>query len=270
MRSTFFSFAGFGVPSPFDPTFHYVTSPVFSPVVLGALRLLVAVYTLITTIVTLARYSNPDSYLCYFTDLTYIGLVAYFWASGVQTIAFVLRGRKSYPLQAWPRFLQLLHVLLHSTVVVFPFIVTAVFWSLLASSATFATPYSTWTNISQHALNSVFALFEILLTHGGPGPWAHLLPLIVILACYLGVAYITYATQGFYTYSFLDPSKEGSLLAAYIVGIAVGCCVVFSIVKGVCLLRRRISIRYGRFEDRTYPEDIGEWQDVDAAKRSEV
>jgi len=61
MRSTFFSFAGFGVSSPFDPTFHYVTSPVFPPVVLGALRLLIAVYTLITAIVTFARDQDPDS-----------------------------------------------------------------------------------------------------------------------------------------------------------------------------------------------------------------
>ena len=48
-------------------------------------------------------------------------------------------------------------------------------------------------------MNTCFALFEILFTHGGPSPWTHLVPLILILACYLGVAYITYATQGFYS-----------------------------------------------------------------------
>lgn len=48
------SFEGFGVSSPFDPTFHYVTSPVFSPLILGALRLLFAVYALITAITVLA------------------------------------------------------------------------------------------------------------------------------------------------------------------------------------------------------------------------
>ena len=57
--SRFFSFGAFGVSSPFDPTFHYVTSPVFSPVVLGILRLLFAVYTLTTIIVTLALYEDP-------------------------------------------------------------------------------------------------------------------------------------------------------------------------------------------------------------------
>ncbi|KAG8221702.1 hypothetical protein J3R82DRAFT_1989 [Butyriboletus roseoflavus] len=167
MRSTaWLSFEGFGVSSPFDPTFHYVTSPVFSPMILSALRLLFAVYALITAITVLAFESlvlhDANSYLTYFTDLSYIGLVAYFWAASVQTIAFVLHGRKSYPLQTWPRSLQLLHALLYSTVVVFPIIVTAVFWSLLSSPATFETAYYSWSNISQHAMNTGFALFEIL------------------------------------------------------------------------------------------------------------
>ena len=61
MKALRWSFEGFGVSSPFDSTFHYVTSPVFPPVILGALRLLIAVYTLITTIIILALDQNPDS-----------------------------------------------------------------------------------------------------------------------------------------------------------------------------------------------------------------
>jgi hypothetical protein len=47
---------------------------------------------------------------------------------------------------------------------------------------------------------------------------------------YLGVAYITHATQGLYVYSFLNPSK-GPILAAYIIGILVGTVLVFCIVN---------------------------------------
>lgn len=50
-----------------------------------------------------------------------------------------------------------------------------------------------------HALNSVFAAFEIFCTHAGPTPWLHAPFLIILLAGYLGVAYITHATQGFYS-----------------------------------------------------------------------
>ncbi|KAF9218881.1 hypothetical protein BS17DRAFT_475351 [Gyrodon lividus] len=275
LRPTFsLSYDSFGVSSPFDPVFNLVTSPVFSPLILGALRLLIAVYSLVTIITVLAFevvvYHDSKSFLSYFTDLSYIGLVAYFWASSVQTIAFALRGQKGYPLQSWPRILQLLHVLLYSTIVVFPIIVTIVFWSLLASPETFQSRYSAWSNISQHAMNSGFALFEILLTHTRPSPWSHLIPVFLLLACYLGLAYITYATQGFYTYGFLDPSKEHGLLAAYIIGIAIGYCVVFTIVKGICLLRCRLHSRYGVQQDNSLPEALDEWQEVDQLKDSSV
>lgn len=44
---------------------------------------------------------------------------------------YVLSGQKRYPLQRWPRALQVLHALLYSTIITFPFIVTIVFWGIL-------------------------------------------------------------------------------------------------------------------------------------------
>ena len=61
-------------------------------------------------------------------------------------------------------------------------------------------------------MNTGYALFEILLTNAGPSPWWHLPVCIAMLACYLGVAYITHATQGFYStsLSFTIPSPKDS------------------------------------------------------------
>jgi len=149
--------------------------------------------------------SSVDSYFSYFTNLSYIGICSYFFASGVQTLSYannLKRGGKNYPLQHWPRILQYLHVLLLSTIVTFPILVTIVFWVLLSSPSTFAIPFSTWSNISRHALNSILAVFEIALTNIGPLPWIDLPPTILFLGCYLGVAYITHATQGIYSAYF--------------------------------------------------------------------
>ena len=54
-------------------------------------------------------------------------------------------------------------------------------------------------------------------------------------------------------YPFLDPTESGGL-PLYIIGLGIGCCIVFSIVKGICLLRRRLSLRYNRFEDSSGAE----------------
>lgn len=80
----------------------------------------------------------------------------------------------------------------------------AVFWAILSGNA-FRSLFSTWSNISEHALNSVFAFSEILLPRSEPHPWINMVPLVVLLACYLGLAYVSHATEGFYVYDFLDP-----------------------------------------------------------------
>lgn len=144
-----------------------------------------------------------------------------------------------------------------------------------------------WSNISQHALNTVFALFEILFTNIQPPPWLHLPFCIVLLACYLGVAYITRATEGFYgeyrstmsivsnlpitVYNFLDPSKQHAVLAGYIIGIAVAECIIFAAIWGVirlrCKLLSRKNVQQG---DQANRESLEEWQEVRRVSMNEV
>ncbi|KAG7444096.1 uncharacterized protein BT62DRAFT_900955 [Guyanagaster necrorhizus] len=243
--------------SPFDPTLAYVSSSVpilRRPIILASVRLLLALYALVTLLVSLVWAGvvlhDVDGYFSYFTHLTYIGLCSYFFASGVQTLVYARNG--TYLLRTWPfsKTLQFLHIWLHSTVVTFPFVVTITFWVLLSSPSTFSSTFDTWSNISVHALNSLYALFEVLLANTPPPPPIFLLANIVLLGAYLGVAYITHATQGFYTYDFLDPQQQGSFLAAYIVGIAVGYIVAFGVVFGIMVIRRRVAskVKYNKVE----------------------
>ena len=81
---------------------------------------------------------------------------------------------------------------------------TVVFWALLSTGA-LRTEFSTWSNISEHALNSVIAFLEVILPRSEPHPWVQIVPLIIVLALYLGLAYLTHDTEHFYVYDFLDP-----------------------------------------------------------------
>jgi hypothetical protein len=112
-----------------------------------------------------------------------------------------------------------------------------VYWALLAPTG-FPSTFSLWSNTSQHALNSAYALFEIIFPRTSPLPWLDIIPVVVLLAAYLGLAYLTYATQGFYTYGFLDLQRNSSgIVAAYIVGILVAAIIIFLIVRYLILLR---------------------------------
>ncbi|TFK26016.1 hypothetical protein FA15DRAFT_638287 [Coprinopsis marcescibilis] len=238
----------------FDPQYHFVTSPVFSnPLVLAVLRLILAVYTLLTLIIVLqenVRRRPGQISFAFFTTLSFIGICAYLFASGVQTLLYALKSRQGasgYPLQqSWPRVLQALHVLLYTTVTTFPFIVTIFYWSVLSSPNIFAETSRAWNNISVHILNTVFALGEILLTNSPPVPWIALPLSVIILGAYCGLAYLVHAVAGFYPYSFLDPEISKRFLPAYLVGLAVGQCIVFTIVHFLVVSRIRVLNRSSR------------------------
>ncbi|KAI1127120.1 hypothetical protein F5Y10DRAFT_243465 [Nemania abortiva] len=231
-----------------DPSHRFQTSWLVSPYVLFGIRALLSLYAFTTLLFNIGyNCARPALGGCetsraafsYFTVLSYWGLAFYFAIAAVHTFSYARWSRT--PLESWPRPLQALHSLYYSTITTFPFLVVIIFWALLSSPTALSSPYSAWTNTSQHILNSVFALFEIVVPRTNSLPWIHLPFLIILLGLYLALAYITHATKGFYTYSFLDVGKQGPLLAAYIFGIGIGVCIIFAVIKGLIWLRRWIT-----------------------------
>jgi hypothetical protein len=197
----------------------------------------------------------------YFTILTYWGLAFYFLIAAIHTLTYARTGAPL--LDRFPRPLQALHAFYYTTVTTFPPLVTIVYWVLLYKAPWFPEEFNAWSNVSQHGLNSLFALFEIIVPRTAMPYWIHMLWLTIILGLYLGVAYITRATKGFYTYSFLDPGNGGSgKVAAYVWGIEAAILVVYLIVKGLIALRLWITESKlhmdGKFANRR------SWRDGDA------
>ncbi|KAH9903810.1 hypothetical protein F4778DRAFT_781189 [Xylariomycetidae sp. FL2044] len=242
----------------FDPSHRFVTSWLVSPYVLFGIRALMSLYAFTTLLFNIGyQCARPalggcaaaNTSFSYFTVLTYWGIAFYALTSSLHTLSYALSHRNNNHnnrgafLDRFPRPLQALHSLFYTTVVTYPFLVTAVYWAVLYGPGWFPTEYAAWSNISQHALNSVYALFEILVPRTAPPPAVHMLWLIVILALYCGLAYLTRATKGFYTYSFLDPGVTGNLVAAYVFGIAVAILVIFGLVWALIWVRRWVTER---------------------------
>ncbi|KAG6020560.1 hypothetical protein E4U41_002810 [Claviceps citrina] len=279
----------------FDPTHRFETSWLVSPWVLFWIRAVMSLYCF-TTLFVIIGYTCADDSLggcdtvrrsfSYFTVLTYWGLAFYFAVAGAHTLSYALRLRRrrrqeqeqagvgagagavagagdeagdepSCLLDSLPPPLQTLHSLLYTTVVTLPFLVTLVYWIVLYRGPWFARRFDAWHNVSQHALNSGFALSEVLLARAAEPPWWHLPALLAVLLAYLGVAYLTAATQGWYTYRFLDRAAVGGrgIVAAYVCGIAAGVVVVFAVVRGGIGLRRRMSEGRGRRRRRGRDEE---------------
>lgn len=126
-----------------------------------------------------------------------------------------------------------------------------VYWAVLfrgwalggEDGGAYSDAFVVWEDVSQHGINSAFALFEVVLPRTEPMLWVHLVWLLVILAAYLGLAFVTVATQGFYVYGFLDHEQIGGrgYVAAYSIGIAVGTVVIFCLVWGLMWARRWVT-----------------------------
>ncbi len=79
-------------------------------------------------------------------------------------------------------------------------------------------------------MNSLFALVEIVLPATEPPPLLHLVGLTILLLLYLALAYLTHATQGFYVYSFLDPSTGAGKVTGYCFGIFAAIVIIFFVI----------------------------------------
>ncbi|KAJ9655100.1 Vacuolar protein sorting-associated protein 8 [Neophaeococcomyces mojaviensis] len=231
-------------PGGFDPEHRFVTSWLLPPRGLAFLRLLFALFCWANLFACFGYDAIHDpgtigAQFSYFTNLTWWGITCYMTVAAVHTFVYVQKGYSW--LDRWWRPLQLLHSFFYTTIVTYPFLVTIVYWVILYKNPWFTVTMDAFRNVSRHGLNSLAALLEIILPATNPPPFLHIPFLVVVLALYLALAYVTYATQGFYTYSFLNPAHGAGLLAGYIVGIAVAGVVIFLIVWGLIWTRRRFT-----------------------------
>ncbi|KAK4230686.1 hypothetical protein QBC38DRAFT_507274 [Podospora fimiseda] len=230
-----------------DPTHRFETSWLVSPWVLFFCRALISLYAFTTLVFILIwRCINADEHcvasqnqFTYFTSLTYWGIGFYFLFAAVHTFTYA---RTGVPLlDRFPRPLQTLHSAFYTTIIVYPFVVTIVYWARLYDGKWWPEVFEGWSNVSQHLLNSAFALFEIIIPRTDTPPLVHMLWLIVVLALYLSLAYVVEATRGFYPYDFLDPVEQGAWVAAYVFGIAIGCIILFGFAWSCIKLRKYLT-----------------------------
>ncbi|KAF2742243.1 hypothetical protein M011DRAFT_412966 [Sporormia fimetaria CBS 119925] len=250
------SYSTFGLPpTGFDPNHTFFRSPFLPIYLLASLRALLALYSFATITIcytylasntstnTLKDINIPSYTLTigsdgihqsfsFFTYLTFWSLGFYFLFSALHTFVYARTGTTW--LHRWPRPLQLAHTIYYSTVTCFPFLVTTVFWGTMYSGPWPTGRFEQWINISVHGLNSLFAVFEIVVPATRAMPVSHLGVLLALLSLYLGLAYLTRLTKGFYVYEWMNPAHGEVSIVLHILGYTGGMVGFFACVWG-CL-----------------------------------
>ena len=250
----FVSYELFGISSAtFDPDRTFVRSSLLSPPWLAFVRLVIAIYCFTTIIVgyTWQAFNisqihlqdvNIPSYLMiansvaigrsfsFFTWLCFWSQAFYFLVSSLHTLCFARR-HHTWLHDKFPKPLQLAHNLWYTTVTTFPFLVSIVFWAIMYSGPWPTGRYEQWLNLSVHGLNSLFALIEIIIPATKRPPVSHLAVVLLIMSLYLGLAYLTKATQGFYVYEWMNPDHGKVSIVLHVLGYAGGICMIFVLVS---------------------------------------
>lgn len=258
-----FSYTLYGIPpSGFDPRYSFVRSNFIHSFVLAIIRTVITLYCFTTIVVCYSYLAhntsttnlqdvNISSYtiitgsngigqsFSFFTYLTFWSLGFYFLFASIHTFCYAVN--RTTWLHRWPRPIQLLHSFYYSTITCFPFLVSIVFWGTMYSGPWPNHRFDQWINISVHSLNSLFAIIEIVLPATESPPWSHILILLVSLSLYLGLAYLTRWTGGFYVYEWMNPAHGWLSIVLHILCYTVGIILIFFLVSGAIWVRNKLK-----------------------------
>ncbi|KAJ1969378.1 hypothetical protein IWQ62_000666 [Dispira parvispora] len=200
----------------------FVTSNLVQPRTLFFVRCFLMLYCVATTIVLF--YTNTYRFFYYMTCWSFLGLTIYL------IIATIVSGRYCFGpanmdrrpnlLEGAPRIVQLIYWWLYETITTFHILVPLVYWTLLSSELNTHSSLHLYTSIGPHAIDFAVMATEVLLNRQKVMP-THCVVLLVILAFYLGLAYLVWGATGFFVYSFLDFEKKKGFVALYVLGVAV-------------------------------------------------
>ncbi|ORY85495.1 hypothetical protein BCR37DRAFT_391273 [Protomyces lactucae-debilis] len=217
----------------------YFTSALCKPATLAKCRLAIGLYASLVVLIDIIHTQVTQGlamWFSYYTHISYVALSAYFLFAGVHTARYAQFGM-TRGLPCWPRLLQVLHMVLQHTVCAGAMLVTIVYWAVLAGDMD-KSAYPLWVNISMHALNTCFALFEIWFSRVTTR-FALMLPSFLVVLLYLPIVYIEHARSNNWVYFFFGSSNK-AIVAGSILGIGILGLLCNLIVQLLQALRERV------------------------------
>ncbi|KAF9995360.1 hypothetical protein BGZ80_011242 [Entomortierella chlamydospora] len=211
----------------FEPD-RIVTSNIVTPFTLAILRGLACLYALVVIISVWATSDTAAGYFVFFTNLTYFGLTSYLVCSTLWSFGYLRQPEsdRAQWLKSGSPWWGYTHWLLYATIITFHVVVPIVFWTLLAKNL--PTGFGAWQNASVHAVDGVFAIFELIFNRHFLQP-IHSFVVAGVMVLYMFLTFIYHKTSGNWVYPFLDWS-QGPIAAAYYIGIAIGLFIIYFVL----------------------------------------
>ncbi|RIA94007.1 hypothetical protein C1645_873718 [Glomus cerebriforme] len=232
----------------FDET-KSLTSWFISPKILFIFRGIIFLYSWIVLIgqfVNSAIGQGAGDFFKFFTNLSFIGLTAYFTTAFYHSYRHVTKKHK--PLSNQSKILNWLFWLLYHTTVHFSMLIVLTYWLFLSQTFIHGKPppFRWWLNVSVHGLNFLFTLIEVFLNRQRMVV-SFIIFNLIILILYIFIGYINYAVNSQWVYGFLN-YNNGYKSALWYIGLFISYTIIYFIMYGIHSLRDYIGKRFGRYK----------------------
>ncbi|CAO3608773.1 unnamed protein product [Cunninghamella blakesleeana] len=218
---SFFRWFGFDL---FQPeravTSYWIPSKVFL-----VIRLVICIYSTIVmwgnlgnSAISYKKEDTPFIFFGFFTNLTFIGLHAYYVTVCYHHVRYILsKNLDSFFKQ--PTAINYLFVYLYHTVITFNIVTPVVYWAFL-SGGTKMTSLQTWLNVSVHGVSFFMMLIDVILNR--MQIYVNMVLLLIInVVLYMCLSFVVYSSTGIWVYPFLNWSLGATAALMYIVVGAV-------------------------------------------------
>ncbi|KAI9305935.1 hypothetical protein BJ944DRAFT_264360 [Cunninghamella echinulata] len=210
---SFFRWFGFDL---FEPeravTSYWIPSKVFL-----IIRLIICVYSTIiiwgnlaNSAISYKKENTPFIFFGYFTNLTFIGLHAYYVTVCYHHVRYILSKGQLNSFFNQPTTLNYLFIYLYHTIITFNIVTPVVYWSFLNGTEVLS-PLQTFFNVSVHGVSFFMMLIDVILNR--IQIYTNMVLLLIInVAIYMCLSFVVYSVDDIWVYPFLDWS--GGLKAA--------------------------------------------------------
>ncbi|KAI8064191.1 hypothetical protein BC940DRAFT_306388 [Gongronella butleri] len=204
-----------------------------------------------------AHNGTGKTFFAFFTNLTYIGLNAYYVTSCYHHVASLMyKDHRSFFKQ--PTVLNYLYVYLYHTIIVFNIVTPLVYWALLNSGTKTSTVLATFLNVNVHGVSFFIMLFDVIFNR--MQVYTNMIVLLIVnVVIYMCLAFVVYAVDDVWVYPFLNWNLGASAALMYLI-VGLVFVVVFFIIMGIHDLRDWLAQVFKRAPKQKCSPRSMEWQ----------
>jgi len=183
---------------------------------------------------------NDTYFFIFFTNLSFCGLVTYFfYQAGFGIYVYFFKNSDleylELPLNPLERFIWILF----EVMTVCAWFLDLVFWVLLFNGGN-----PGYYNVSAHAINSLWMIIELVINRLIILPAHYLFDFNYVLI-YMFYSWMLHAGAGYWVYPFLSWSNGPLLTTGYYIGVYLLNLVFYFAAVGITFLKNKLLTRYG-------------------------